>query len=94
MTPNDKLPIFSTHFFNNSKIAAVLFSGIALENGGEYHIPTIPRKGIEITLVVSIDSQKKLNTIALGPYEASVLDAIFQRHFDRAAAAGCGYAGL
>ena len=77
MTPNDKLPIFSTHFFNNCKAATVLFSGIALENGGEYHIPTIPRKRIEITLVVSIDSQKKLNTIALGPYEASVLDAIY-----------------
>lgn len=77
MTPNDKLPIFSTHFFNNSKIAAVLFSGIALENGGEYHIPTIPRKGIEVALTVSIDPLKKLNSIALGPYEAAVLDAIY-----------------
>lgn len=77
MTPNDKLPIFSTHFFNNCKAATVLFSGIALENGGEYHIPTIPRKGIEVALTVSIDPLKKLNSIALGPYEAAVLDAIY-----------------
>lgn len=71
------LPAISTHFFNNTKASTILFSGISLESGGEYHIPVIPRKGIEITMAVLIDPKKNLTAMALGPYEAAVLDAIY-----------------
>lgn len=80
MTQNNKLPplpAISTHFFNNAKAAAVLFSGLSLEEGGEYRIPVIPRKGIEITLTLLIDPKKKLTSVALGPYDAAVLDTIY-----------------
>lgn len=71
------LPAISTHFFNNTKASTILFSGISLESGGEYHIPVIPRKGIEITMAVLIDPKKNLTAMALGPYEAAMLDAIY-----------------